>query len=259
MDKRLDLLIDAGASSATFLSEVVYDFQLVDLDSVPLIACISDFVETLSVETVTLITFTEAIPYEQDIVSDDNLFDDHIEILRTGLDGEAEITAMVTYVDGERTQRTILQTKILADAVSEIIIEGSLARPPTASWGEYVWPTVGTVSSLFGPRRVSIGSSNHQGIDISAPHGTPVIAADGGEVIFVGRLGGFGNLIQIRHDNSHVTYYAHLSSMAVSVGERVYRGQFIGGVGMTGTASGNHLHFEIRVNGTPVDPMPFLP
>ena len=255
----LDALITDGALSASFVSDMEYGLTLIESDDEMILCDIPSFVETFSVETVQHITYTEPVPFSSTTIYDNERFDDESEITQVGVDGEVELLALVTYIDGEEIEHTILQSKVLIEAVSEIITVGTLERPLTASWGAYVWPTVGTLSSPFGPRRVAIGSSNHQGIDISAPHGTPVIAADGGEVIFVGWSGGFGNLIRIRHDNGHVTYYAHLSSMAVSVGQRVYRGQFLGGVGMTGTASGNHLHFEIRINGTPVDPLPFLP
>jgi len=259
MEERITGLLAEGLVSAAFVPQMEFERLLVDLDNTPALDDLKSFVEELAMETAEELTYTESIPYERILILDDEKFVDSVEVLQVGSYGEKEIVALRTYIDGEPIEHMILQTKILTEAVPEIIIEGTKVRPLTASWGYYIWPTVGTLSSTFGPRQVRIGSSNHQGIDISAPAGTPVVAADGGEVIFVGWSGGFGNLIKIRHDNDHVTYYAHLSSMEARVGERVYRGQFIGGVGMTGTASGNHLHFEIRINGVPVDPLPFLP
>lgn len=250
---------DDSVLSASFLSEVSFDSDIAEQGEALTIAEILELVDGLSVQTVREVSISQTIPFETDIIEDDSLFDDEYELVREGVAGELEIFARVTYIDGREVGQIILDTKIIADAVTELMVEGTLERPLTASWGEYIWPTTGPVSSFFGPRRVSIGSSNHQGIDITAPHGTPVYAADGGEVIFAGVRGGFGNLIKIEHDNGHITYYAHLSSMYADVGERVYRGQHIGGVGMTGTASGNHLHFEIRIDGVPVDPIPWLP
>ena len=81
----------------------------------------------------------------------------------------------------------------------------------------------------------------------------------GGEVIYAGWMNGYGNFIQIRHDDGAVTCYAHLSDLAVSVGERVWQGQVIGYMGDTGTASAIHLHFEVYVDGTRVDPLTWLP
>lgn len=97
----------------------------------------------------------------------------------------------------------------------------------------------------------------HQGIDIGAPTGTPIYAAAGGQVIFSGWMGGYGNLILIDHLDGRVTAYAHQSRLAVGGGS-VSRGQLIGYVGSTGDSTGPHLHFEVRVNGRAVDPLPLL-
>jgi len=258
-EERLDSILEDGALSAAFLSEVSYEPEVTEEGEALSLAELLELVDSLPVQTVRQVTYVETVPFEVTIVEDFTLFNDVIEVLQEGADGEIEIFAELVHIDDREVEHTILDTKVLSDAVPEIILEGALERPLTASFGEYIWPTTGNVSSPFGPRRVSVGSSNHQGIDITAPHGTPVLAADGGEVFFTGWFGGFGNLIKILHDNGHVTYYAHLSSMNVSVGDRVYRGQHIGGVGSTGVSSGNHLHFEIRINGVPVDPMPWLP
>ena len=257
-DRTLDLK-ENGAVAVTFLSDITFEVEVVESDEILVFSEIYTLVSTLSTEVVEEVIYTQEIPYELTIIYDDSLFIGEYEVLQVGESGQAEILAQVTSVDEREIGHIILDTKTLTEPLSHIVVLGTLERPLTASFDEYIWPTEGTLTSRFGPRRVSVGSSNHQGIDISAPAGTAVVAADGGEVVFAGRMGGFGNLIQIRHDNDHVTFYAHLSSMTVGVGERVYRGQFIGGVGMTGTASGNHLHFEIRINGVPVDPLPHLP
>jgi len=259
-EERLDSLkSQEDVLSVTLLSDLTFEDNITEQGEALTIVEILELVDSLSVEKVQEISYVEPIPFEVTIIEDDTLLEGMIEILQEGVYGEVQVFAQVTSIDGSEIEHVILDTKVVSEAVAELVVVGTFVRPLTASWGEYIWPTTGNVSSFFGPRRVSIGSSNHQGIDITAPHGTPVYAADGGEVFFVGFSGGFGNLIKIEHDNGHVTYYAHLSSMNVQVGDRVYRGQHIGGVGMTGTASGNHLHFEIRINGVPVDPMPWLP
>lgn len=259
METRTADLKEDGAITVHFLADISFEVEVVEYTEVLDLEDIYYLVSNLSTELVEEISYVQEIPYTFTVIYDDTLFIGEYEIVQFGEIGSAEIVAQVTSIDGREIQHTILESKTLAEPLSHIVREGTLERPLTASFDEYIWPTQGTLTSRFGPRRVAIGSSNHQGIDIAAPAGTAVVAADGGEVIFAGRMGGFGNLIQIRHDNDHVTFYAHLNSMAVRVGERVYRGQFIGGVGMTGTASGNHLHFEIRINGTPVDPLHHLP
>lgn len=116
-----------------------------------------------------------------------------------------------------------------------------------------LWPTNGVLTSPFGWR----WGAMHAGIDIGAPSGTPIVAAAAGTVFFAGWNGGYGNLTLIDHGGGRVTAYAHQSRFAVSGGP-VSRGQVIGYVGSTGDSTGPHLHFEVRVNGAAVDPMPFL-
>ncbi|MBN4069545.1 M23 family metallopeptidase, partial [bacterium AH-315-G05] len=98
----------------------------------------------------------------------------------------------------------------------------------------------------------------HEGIDIAAPIGTPIIAADGGVVTFAGRRGAYGKLVIINHENGFQTYYAHCNGFNVKVGERVHKGQKIATVGNTGRSTGPHVHFEVRKNGVPVNPLSFV-
>ena len=118
-----------------------------------------------------------------------------------------------------------------------------------------LWPVSGSISSGFGPR----GASFHDGIDISAPEGTPIRVVADGEVLYSGDLRGYGNLVIVRHDEGLVSVYAHNETNLVGKGERVTRGQVIARVGSTGRVTGPHLHFEIRYNNAPRDPLPYLP
>ncbi len=118
-------------------------------------------------------------------------------------------------------------------------------------------PVNGRITSKFGYRIHPIYKVRkmHTGVDIAASRGTPIHAAAGGVVVHSGRWGGYGNCIIIDHGGGLATLYAHCSSLAVAVGEKVKQGQVIGRVGSTGLSTGPHLHFEVRKNGTPVDPM----
>ena len=124
----------------------------------------------------------------------------------------------------------------------------------TPSSSGLIWPVSGPVTSGFGFR----WGRMHEGIDIGAASGTPIHAAAGGTVIWAGWLGGYGNLVVIDHHNSLATAYGHQSAIATAVGASVSQGQLIGYVGSTGHSTGPHLHFEVRVNGTPVDPLGYL-
>lgn len=127
--------------------------------------------------------------------------------------------------------------------------------------GSMIWPVSGSITSSFGWRIHPITGKRtfHSGIDIGAAYGTPIKAADGGRVIYATWVDGYGNTIAIDHGKGISTLYAHQSSMAVGYGATVTRGQVIGYVGSTGFSTGPHLHFEVRVNGSPVNPLSYLP
>jgi murein DD-endopeptidase MepM/ murein hydrolase activator NlpD len=118
----------------------------------------------------------------------------------------------------------------------------------------FVWPVSGTVVSGFGWR----WGRMHEGIDIAASSGTPIWAAASGTVIHSGWLGGYGNLVVVDHGNGLATAYAHCSAIFVGLGQSVEQGETIALVGSTGNSSGPHLHFEVRVNGSAVDPLLYL-
>jgi hypothetical protein len=127
-------------------------------------------------------------------------------------------------------------------------------------WTHPLAPGTYVLTSGFGPRRSpgGIGSTNHAGLDYAAPTGTPIYAASAGRVSFVGNGGGYGNLVRVIHADGVETYYAHQSAVSVTVGDEVQPGSPLGFVGTTGNSTGPHLHFEVRVNGIPTDPRPWL-
>jgi murein DD-endopeptidase MepM/ murein hydrolase activator NlpD len=137
-------------------------------------------------------------------------------------------------------------------------IAGSV--PSAGGLGNFSWPVTGTITSPFGWRSNPFGGGPefHQGLDIAAPMGTTVTAAAAGTVIMAQWYGGYGNYVLIDHGGGYSTGYGHLSSIYVSVGQSVARGQAIGAVGSTGQSTGPHLHFEVRIAGKPVDPAPRL-
>ena len=120
-----------------------------------------------------------------------------------------------------------------------------------------VTPLSGIITSRFGNRE-SIRTSGHTGLDIAAPAGTPIKAAADGKVIFSGYSGGYGYVVKLDNGNGVETYYGHCSKLYVSTGEKVEAGDVIAAVGSTGNSTGNHLHFEVRVNGKEVNPQNYL-
>ncbi len=135
---------------------------------------------------------------------------------------------------------------------------GAPAAPVSSSSG-LIWPVSGPISSPYGPRCLPNGDcSFHPGVDIAVPSGTPIRAAAAGTVIYSGWMDGYGNLVVIDHANGLATAYAHQSSIAAGNGASVAQGQVIGYVGCTGYCFGPHLHFEVRVNGDPVNPLGYL-
>ncbi|MFN8536746.1 MAG: LysM peptidoglycan-binding domain-containing protein [Thermomicrobiales bacterium] len=129
----------------------------------------------------------------------------------------------------------------------------------TRAVGSFIWPATGALTTYFGDNPAYYGPGGHNGLDIANSLGTPLLAADGGVVIFSGWQGGLGNAIAIDHENGFVTWYGHANSLAVSAGQRVARGQVVAYMGSTGNSTGSHVHFIVVRNGVYVNPLAYLP
>ncbi len=178
--------------------------------------------------------------------------------LKAALDERiAEFRAEVDALEASEAQLETELAKAIIDEERERAqpppVDDSSSAAPTST-GALSWPAAGTLTSRFGPR----WGRNHNGIDIASPTGTTVLAADSGTVISAGYNGGFGNAVMIDHGNGMVTVYGHHSSLLVAAGDRVSRGQAIGAMGCTGSCTGPHVHFEVRINGVPYDPLYYL-
>lgn len=146
------------------------------------------------------------------------------------------------------------QSAELAAAIRNAQASAGSTGSGVLSAAGFIWPVNGTVTSGYGWRWGRL----HEGVDIAAPSGTPIWAAAAGTVIYAGWLGGYGNLVVVDHGNGLATAYAHASAVLVSVGQSVGQGETVSLVGSTGNSSGPHLHFEVRVNGSAVDPLLYL-
>ncbi len=178
------------------------------------------------------------ISYEQELVKKRQIFENMEALERQKEQLEAE---------SQRITQTLMQMKIKRDFVG----------------GQMIWPldyNFNTITSFFGPRVEPIPGSgaNHGAIDIAAPTGNNIYAALGGEILASEFMWGYGNCVMVDHGGGIVTLYAHASQRLVSKGDYVNRGDVIALVGSTGFSTGPHLHFEVRVNGTRVDPLGYV-
>lgn len=146
--------------------------------------------------------------------------------------------------------------------LEQIILRLQSSKGEYHGTGIFTWPLPGyhRITSDYGWRYHPILHEYrmHTGIDIAAPKGTKIVAADSGKVIYQGYMGGYGNVIIVDHGNGKSTLYAHMSAFTASEGQMVTKGEQIGKVGSTGWSTGPHLHFEVRINGSPVNPWSYL-
>lgn len=221
---------------------------------------LSNAVPYLTVKVTERQNYIEDINYDVNYVNDSSMYQGDERVISRGTYGSADIVADVTYVNGEEQERTVISSVTLTDPVAETRARGTKVRPTWYPTGSFRWPCSGRITSYFGYRNTGIrgATSNHKGIDIACARGTPIYAADGGRVIFSGYKGAMGYVVIIDHNNGYVTYYEHNSSLLVSAGQTVYKGQQIAKAGRSGVASGVHCHFGIQRNGSYVNPLNYL-
>lgn len=168
-------------------------------------------------------------------------------------------------VNSSLDQLYALRKSALTGVTSIALSSPLLKNATTADWARMaeapnLWPVEGMVTGSFGERIDPFNGEGafHSGIDISSSYGHPVIAPADGVVTMAGEVGGYGRLIQIDHHHGISTRFGHLSAFAVIPGQHVQRGDVIGYVGLTGRSTGPHLHYEVRINNTPVNPYKYL-
>lgn len=213
----------------------------------------------LGVKVVRTITYDEDIAYETTRIKSDDLYVNQTKVKTAGKKGSKTVTAEVTYVDGVKTGTNIISSVITKKPVTRELYVGTKAYPTSyssmAGSGAFIRPINGGYTSCaYG------GYRGHVGVDLSmsGAYGKPIYASAGGTVVQAGWSGGYGIMVKIRHSNGYETWYAHMSAKTVSVGDKVSQGQQIGRIGSTGNSTGPHLHFELRINGSPVNPMRYI-
>jgi len=212
----------------------------------------------IHVTTVAEVTEVKKVPYGVKVENDSNMLRGQEKVKQAGKDGSKEFKYLVVEENGRQVDKQFLSATVLSEPVNKIVIRGTklelAARGSGGDGGQLRWPHRGSITSRFGYRN----REYHTGIDIDGNTGDPVRAAEAGTVTYVGRDGNYGKIIRINHGNGIQTWYAHLSAYEVKSGEKVERGDLIGRVGSTGRSTGSHLHFEVRINGNPVNPLKYL-
>lgn len=205
----------------------------------------------LTVITTEQMTYQEEYYGEVEYVYNDDWYTTKSVVLREEEAGYHEVTALVTKRNGAEEDREMIHEKVLKEPVCKKVEVGT-QTPPT-----YIKPlSGGRQTSGYGRRRAPTkgASTNHRAIDWATPTGTAIWASSGGTVSVAGWQSGYGYVVYINHPDGKQTRYGHLSKILVSVGQKVKQGQKIALSGNTGRSTGPHLHFELRVNGSPVNP-----
>jgi len=209
----------------------------------------------VSVTTVARETYTEDVDYSTKYVKNNSMYLDEQEVISAGIKGTNRVEAQVTLKNGQESSRQVVATTMVAEPVDEVIYQGTKPLPVRAGTGTFIYPVSNyTLSSRYGSR----WGRFHYGIDLAAPYGTKIYAADGGTVTFVGWNNARGYYLIIDHGGLFETLYEHCSEILVEEGEDVYQGKTIAKVGTSGYVTGPHCHFEVHYKGEPVDPLNYL-
>jgi len=196
----------------------------------------------------------ETIDYKTEVKENSSMYKGDQKVTQEGKEGKKLVNYLVTKTNGQTTKQEKIKEEIVNEPVTKIIEKGTKVVPSRGS-GSLAWPAVGGyISSKQGYR----WGAMHKGIDIARPSDRTIKAADNGTIVSAGYDGGYGNKVVINHNNGLKTVYAHLSSISVSVGQTVEKGQKIGVMGTTGNSTGIHLHFEVYKNGSLQNPLNYV-
>lgn len=208
----------------------------------------------LTVATVSEIEYVEQVGFQQEVELNDNMYNTEKEVKVAGENGINKISAKEIKHNGVLIDKEVLKEEVVKEPVNELVVRGTKEKPKTAATGAFIMPTRGRISSRYGMRNGRM----HRGLDIAAKTGTPIVASDGGTVVYAGYNGAYGNMIEIDHGNGYRTRYAHCSKLLVGKGAKVYKGQHIANIGNTGRSSGPHVHLEVLKNGSNQNPSNYV-
>nr|WP_302328444.1 M23 family metallopeptidase [Salirhabdus salicampi] len=193
----------------------------------------------------------QSISYQTVYENTDSLYKGQTKVKTQGKEGMKEVHYRLTIENGEVINREVIKEEVLREPITKVILRGTKVIPSRGT-GDWAWPTAGgTVTSKMGWR----WGQMHNGIDIAGVSNRSIYAADNGTVTYAGWRGGYGNHVVINHNNGYETSYSHLSSINVTPGQTVKKGQKIGMMGSTGNSTGVHLHFEVKRYGSNINPL----
>jgi murein DD-endopeptidase MepM/ murein hydrolase activator NlpD len=213
----------------------------------------------LGVKVVRTVEYDETIEAPMTRIKNSSMYVNATKVKKAGKDGSRHIVKEITEIDG-KTESKIISSVVTKEAVAGELYVGTKPYPTSysslAGTGAFSRPINGGFTSCpYG------GYPGHRGIDLTmgGAYGKPIHASAAGTVISSGWAGGYGYCVKIRHSNGYVTLYAHCSSLLVSAGQSVTQGQQIARIGSTGNSTGPHVHFEVRYQNSPMDPLLYLP
>ena len=214
--------------------------------------------------------YEQSTPYDTEYTEDPTRYQGSSTIIQDGEKGTEQVTANVSYINGVEVRRKVLSRVTVSEPVNEVIAQGTkeipknvtVSIPENMPVGQFLWPVGGDGGQISEMMYGYGGYYGHSGIDITAPYGTPIYAAESGTGILAQWYYGYGNCVMIQHANGMVTVYGHASYLHVYAGQQVTMGELIADVGSTGQSTANHCHFEVRLNGQngqKVNPINYLP
>ncbi|RKD22897.1 hypothetical protein BEP19_11720 [Ammoniphilus oxalaticus] len=208
----------------------------------------------LTVRKVEKIKEKIVLDYSLEVEMNEEMYRGDSRVIQAGQEGLKEITYEIVEENGLEIEKKVIDEQIISEPISKIMQRGTKVKPDRGS-GSFLWPTNGgRISSVYGQR----WGRMHKGIDIAGVSDRTIKAADNGRVASAGWNGNYGNCVIIDHGNGYRTLYGHLSSIDVSVGHVVERGEKVGVMGSTGHSTGVHLHFEVIQNGSHRNPLDFV-
>ncbi len=259
--RRTAYFIDGAQNSAVFVADVKIEKGYYLKSDIKDISAITDIIENLEVKTVSTVVTDTQVNYGTKNVKTNKQVMGYYKVTTKGQNGITRKTETVESLNGSETSRKTISSEVISQPVDQVITIGtapvkiSATEKANISSAGFICPIKRgnfVISSYYGDGR------NHKGIDLAANRGIAIFAAASGTVTYAGYDGDYGYSVVIDHGNGMKTRYAHANALCVSKGQTVSQGDMIATVGNTGYSTGNHLHFEIIINGTRVNPAPYI-